>query len=635
MLLVVLQAFSELIVLHPTSFRPFVHQVQMLLLPLVAATPSNATVEGESNTISKPIIHAARHLFVSLHVCAPKNTAAEEWLKSFQEVVASSQRTADRLFRGIIEEWRPRTERVDILDLPIGEVVSDRKPQPLALPAWFGVHAGVERLDGLLCIIQAFLSSTTSTVVALPVSITLSLVDRILSILQAGCGKGSHMIPEIGRDEREGIEVGLPQLHQSSILILACLMLRLGSGYMAMLQTTLERALWVVDNEHTNDRVRRASYTFISRALTEYGFTLPSSFVKPISQCIRLCCEDLLPSRENSVQESERLSPKSMKQSNKQLSTTNPDSYLNAAPKTVEASPHSATVVAAAEELLPLTLKYLPNGYLSMAVRSLIDRTAILTDNGQAMLASVMNPPAMKKGQQPVSSILPMLARHHDGDLGVEALLHPQMPVMEGRRHDDGEQYPDDEEVHPDPRLDGPPLDLYEKTFGPDSDINVNKDNTEAVRDVINASFESDNAKNTLNSTPNVNSPFVGIPPPVPDTQNLSDKRDRDSKFPPNTATGESITSNARGDIQIEEETPSKRPRLISPVTEQDLQTENSVNDITASGNQPSTSAVPPPSLTEMIGGTGPADSDESEFEMPTLYVDTDSDEENDDEDDG
>lgn len=223
LVLIVLQAFTELITLHPSLFRPFVSQIQTLVFPLIAPTPSDLGSEEQMTTVCGRLSATARKLFVLLHVCGPKNTAGEEWTRSLQTVIVSTQATADRVFRALSEDWRPRTSKTHGADLTMSETVSDRKPQPLALSGWNGIYAGIERLDGLLCTVQTFIASTSSTAVALPVNNILSLTDRVLSLLHPSGTRGSRIRPEISRDEREGLGLWLPQLHVSAIAILLVL----------------------------------------------------------------------------------------------------------------------------------------------------------------------------------------------------------------------------------------------------------------------------------------------------------------------------------------------------------------------------------------------------------------------------
>jgi pre-rRNA-processing protein RIX1 len=92
--------------------------------------------------------------------------------------------------------------------------------------------------------------------------------------------------------------------------------------------------------------------------------------------------------------------------------------------------PLSPGLQDAASTLLPVLLTNLPTSTLVPSIRAQIDRTAILTKNKAAMIASVLNPQPARKGAKVVSSILPHLARAYGGDQDVEGLLRPRMPVI-------------------------------------------------------------------------------------------------------------------------------------------------------------------------------------------------------------
>ena len=445
-LLVVFQALSELIVIHPTSFRPFLPQMQSLTHPLIAPTPSS--VEFEIDPTSDSISESARRLFVLFHVCGPKNTAGEEWAKSVAGLIASAHKTIDKVFRSLIEDYTPSIGAVDGASSNlIEDVVSDPKPVPLALPAWIGIDAGVERLDGLLRTLHAFLASRNATAVNVPLGQIHSLVDRVLSAFPPGNGRIPRIRPEIARDEREGLWAGLPRLQTTAIGVYSLVLSRMGFGSASLASTILEQTLWIFESQCSNDGFRGAAYGLVSQVLSSFGLSLPKIHAASLSRCIRLCCEDLLPSVDPQLQGAQASFPETQRPPNGSTSS-NADSYLKSVTNQVYLSGTSNSVLQAAKELLPLTLSNLPNDFLPFSLRCQIDRTAIITDNKEAMLASVMNPNSKRKGQKQTSSILPLLARAHPEALEVEALLRPQMPPIQfprseeiGTESDDADTY--------------------------------------------------------------------------------------------------------------------------------------------------------------------------------------------------
>lgn len=453
----VLQAFIELIPHHPTSFRPFVGQIRSLVSPLIASTPSSVprrshddSQDEQSMTISALLARYSRRLYVLSNACAPKNTASEEWARSLHAMIEATHRTADLVYRAVYEDWessssvRPRfaTEQSSY-----AVIVSDSEAGPLDLLGWRGIHAGVERLDGLLQTLQAFLVTPTSMAVALPVGSLLDVVNRMLSILPPSNGRIPRTNPEISREEREGLWTGLTQIHTSAMGLLSLLISRLGYALAPTSHLLLEEIFWVLQNEHAAYDVRRTAYELTSQFLILFGPSLPKTLSKPLSVCIKLCCEDLLPSSEQTITKEDASPAIPKKPARNGSSTINADSYLKTPSNHYPISKHPTDLQLAAAALLPLLLTHLSPNFLSFSLRTQIDRTAILTKNKQAMLASVLNPPMKRKGRNQASSIMPVLARSYPECMEVEALIRPRMPLLHGRRGEEGESESDEEEM--------------------------------------------------------------------------------------------------------------------------------------------------------------------------------------------
>lgn len=632
-ILVMLQSFIELITLHPSSFRPFVQQIQTLVLSLIAPTSSNLGSVEQSSTSSELLHDTARRLFVLLHFCAPKNTSGEVWARSLSMIIISAQRTADRIFRSLIEDWRPRSDMIDGVGLAMNETVSDAKPQPLNLPGWTGIHDGVQRLNGILCTIQAFVSLTSSAAVVLQVSSIMNLTDRILSTLQPSAARGSRARPEISRDEREGLIIGLPQLHVSAMAILSLLISRMGSSCAATKESTLEQVSWIFQNECANDEVRTAAYELVSQILKRFGLSLCASCAAPISLCIRACCEDLVSPEEAATQDRDVPALHGTKPSDHNSSSTNADSFLKCSEtrlKTCTVSEHTAQ---AAGKLLPLALTNLPSEFLSYALRTRVDRTAILANNKTAMLASVMNPYVAAKGKHSSVSILPLLARAHLGALEIEALLRPQMPTVQLRRKtDENERLEEEENSQAYDR--GFQNRLRPNAFGFSSEPFVDKI-LEGGSSRALTSDDLDEAEETsMTTTRGTDTAQPGLPMLEPQASHVPKKRDREISAPLEAETVTTHGVTATETMQTEEVIWNKRPRLTDTEAEQYQEKTVKVDDVGSDGTQVLNNATSMPSGTQASIAVGakylddPVDSDESDFEMPTLYMNSDSDEE-------
>lgn len=452
----VLEALGELLPHHPTSFRPFVSQIRSLILPLIAPTPSNLLHDGstkqsvvETGSSTRPCTAAAQRLFVLLHCCAAKNTSGDEWNKALRTTVANIHIITDQVFRATFEDWEPsnKTQVNGTNPKDYGTIISDAGLDLLGLPQWKGIHAGCERLSGLLLLLQSSLETKNSSMVSLPVGAVVDVVTRVLSLLVPAAADprpyegGPRLNPEITREEREALWARLPQIHVAALRTLSTLLARLGAASSALPHGLLDLLLWVFRSEHTLEEIRTNIYKLVLQILVQVGPSLPRSVVSSMSPLIRSCCKDLLPSQERPGPDSKTPGNK-IAQSNG-MSSTNADSFLvTATSSNIQIC--SPELQAAAAALLPLLLMSLPQNTLSFSLRSQIDRTAILSRNKEAMLASVLNPPTGKKGS---SSIMPLLARGFPESPAVEAVIRPRMPLLQRRRDDNGDVESDEDEI--------------------------------------------------------------------------------------------------------------------------------------------------------------------------------------------
>ncbi|KAM0804750.1 rRNA processing/ribosome biogenesis-domain-containing protein [Usnea florida] len=630
-LLVILQALSELIVIHPTSFRPFLPQMQSLTHPLIAPTPSS--VEIEIDPTSDSISESAQRLFVLFHVCGPKNTAGEEWAKSVAGLIASAHKTIDKVFRSLIEDYTPSIGAFDgaSSDL-IEDVVSDPKPVPLALPAWIGIDAGVERLDGLLRTLHAFLASRNATAVNVPLGQIHSLVDRVLSAFPPGNGRIPRIRPEIARDEREGLWAGLPRLQTTAIGVSSLMLSRMGFGSASLASTILEQTLWIFESQCSNDGFRGAAYGLVSQVLSSFGLSLPKTHAASLSRCIRLCCEDLLPSVDPQLQAAQASFPETQRPPNGSTSS-NADSYLKSVTNQVYLSATSNSVLQAAKGLLPLTLSNLPNDFLPFSLRCQIDRTAIITDNKEAMLAR----------QKQTSSILPLLARAHPEALEVEALLRPQLPPIQFPRSEEiGTESDDADTYMHDPSQFGQSSGFHQNSVDRNENAGVQRDiimgqSGKKVNTTPGATEEGAPSTEPSNisglSTRRLSEPQYVFSPvdisPV-DISPVDKKRNREEE--PGFDTQEDIED----DIQDQAGAGSAQKR--SRVDLDEAQEQTPLKLTPADPTFPDTSVPAPVSKTispfdsAAVSNTQPIlennASDESDFEMPILNMDSDTDEE-------
>lgn len=631
-----LNALCELVPHHPTVFRPFVTQTTTLVLQLIAPTPSDIEVrpDGAAGAITTSIAECSRRLLVLMNACAPKNTSGEEWTKSLRAITNSMHRTADLVFRAVAEDWEPSTRlRTDTNQVNgFSTVVGDTEQNPLGLPSWKGIYAGTERLDGILRTLQVFLKTQTSSAVNVPIGIIVDATTRILSVFpplneSGGRSSGSMQInAEIGREEREGLWTTLPKLHISALELLLVLISRLGYGSAALCHSVLEQALWVFERDHNDSNIRRIVYDLVSKILSIAGHSLPKSVAPLLSNCMRTCCEDILPPTNKPL--SRASNPTESKKGTNNRPSIGADSYLKA-PNTLSKTSDvpTATQISAAK-LLPLAVTYTSRRMFHLPLQAQIDRTAILTNNKQAMLASVLNPPLKRAGGKPMSTIMPFLARQFPDLLEVEALLRPRMPVLQAR-NEDGSIIPDNDDYYEDEiRLeDDGAENLTEKAAAPDGRGYLDADllpaqdldtfTNSAVAEINPAALVKSRLQNPLPEAQRAASPI------------LSQKRDRDpSPSDHNPSDMNVMHASHSPELQHVESSPNKRAR-IDP--EQNV-TRNYNDEAGANQLDASNPQVPFPPATAHFTPipTQDEDGDSDSSDIPAIDTAMDTDEDDD-----
>ena len=454
---VVLFAFIQLIPHHPSVFRPFVGQLRSLLSGLLAPTPlSHIDEDQDVNEICCPLsstVALAQQLFSLLYHCAPKNAFSEDWSNTVRVVLVHFHRTADYVFRAVDEDWISLNKRTSSVDSrKYGDDVGDHVDDTLGLPSWQGIFAGIERLSGLLQLLQAHLAIASNASITIPIGSFLSLIERTLSILPPMKSQSAHEMPirlnpEIGRDEREGLWSGLPQIHGSAIELLSVLISRLGTNSLPFLQSALEQLLWIFRHTQPDHEVRRRIYNVVTQIINLCGPSLPRKAVSSMSGLIRACCADIL----HSSDQTERgLHPVTNGPSNlpkKPTAADNADSYLQSKDKAESTSATPTSLYNAASAFLPVVLGRIPSDQLTFALRAQIDRTAIFAKQKETLLASVLNPPIQAK-QKNISSIMPFIAREHADKLEVEAVIRPRMPLLQQQENSNGGFDDEDEGVY-------------------------------------------------------------------------------------------------------------------------------------------------------------------------------------------
>lgn len=413
-LLVILEAFAVLIPRHPTIFRANESQIRTLLLDIVSSESS--VVESHVH-FTNAHIDLSRRLLVLLHHCSPKQGAADKWDDLFQTTIAATHATCDHLFRSVVESWHSASgQRVsaDHQSLLAGDVELEHD-EHLRLAGWKGVYAGSERVCTLLLQLQTQSVEPTAGAVTLRLGLLADVLTRLFSITVPSGSELFQPNHQISKEERETLFVVLPKIHCHAIRLIACLVNRFGGLTSSFAQPVVLQILSIFECESFDVDLRIATYGLLKAFLALQGPSLIKQDFADLEPILKICVQDLMAGS---------------------VATNSVASTGSEVPSVGQ--PGSKDLRTAAESLLPVALSRLSPNHVSPKMRRDMERAAVLTENKDALVASVLNP-WKNAGGQIGTSLLPLLARQHAESAEVEALLRPRMPFIRTKRGESGD----------------------------------------------------------------------------------------------------------------------------------------------------------------------------------------------------
>ena len=414
-------ALATLLPRYPTLFRPEVSRIRLATRPYLAPTLSDSFAPSS-------LQDSARRLIVLLHLAAAKNAGGEEWSKAVRNTIQHIHVTADKVFRAVVEDWESAAgyigEAVDTnMELAGGSSATDD------LPPWTGIYAGVDRLTGLLAVLEEHIKGETFAPVSVPLGAIMDITTRMLSVAipsprdQSG-GLRTH--PAIDRDEREGLWGSMPQIHSATLRLIETVADRLQEAFVPLAAGALDQLTWIFPSGKNDITFRCRAYQLTRKILLLIGKSLDRRQTSKLVPIIRLCCKDLMPGAAYSAGS---VTPSGSIAKGSSIQSLNG----NMSQQTRILLPEGSSIQnrSAASELLPLLVSHLPQQHLDIPIRSLMERTAVLTHHSDALLACIMTPFIGKDGRA-ISSIMPYAAREFANEAIIELLLRPRMPVALG-----------------------------------------------------------------------------------------------------------------------------------------------------------------------------------------------------------
>ncbi|KAI6251396.1 Pre-rRNA-processing protein rix1 [Erysiphe necator] len=420
----ILHSFCTLIPRYASIYRPFSSQIRLHIGQLLAPSSS------EIPYIPQSLREAARKLIVTLHETVPKTSCSVEWRKAITDLVHNIHVTSDQVFRSVTENWESSvgygSEPVNIKKGAQDGGISK------CITPWTSIEAGTDILIGLLELLAMYFLVGTSGPVTVPIAVIKDMMDRILSVLpNSESNDGEIMIqlnPSVGRDEKDILCCRLPYIHSAVLRLWLVIADRIEENFMPFAQECFDQMVWVFPHGMHIPEFRLAIFELMTQVLLTSGKSFDKAQIDRASIIIKSCCDELNSDRKftdylvesgnrimSNLDENKNLIADLLRKQN--LNFSNPTKKKE------------SDVFSSASRLLPLFLSHISQEHFNLSTRSMIDRTAILSKNREAMLASVLNPVKGNYDRE-IPSILPYLTQAYASDDIVEILLRPRMPQV-------------------------------------------------------------------------------------------------------------------------------------------------------------------------------------------------------------
>lgn len=424
----VFESISTLLPLYPTTLRQDAAKIRADARPYLAATGYERALSPAS------LQESSRRLVVRLHMTATKGGDAIEWTKHIETLIRDFHNTADQVFRPVHESWESAAgyvrQQVDFDVEPQGG--SD---QPDRLPPWRGIDCGSERMVGLLDFIGTYLCCSTRSPVTIPISAIVDTIMRISAIIPPSHQQEKHELmqtnPAVGKEERDDFWAAFPDIQLSALRLQATLIQRLGRNFIPVAQESLEQALRIFNSSFRLPEIRATAFGTVKEILHLCGPTLPKTTVEDLGLVMKSCCRDLLGAAGHLKRPKQQATALPNGSKSKTV-TQNADAFLSTKTdeETISVS-LGEDHLAAAEALLAALFSSLPQQHVPSALRIRMLRTAILCQNKDAQIASVLHSTRDDSGRMP-HVILPYLARQYPHDQDVELLRFNFRPFATG-----------------------------------------------------------------------------------------------------------------------------------------------------------------------------------------------------------
>lgn len=403
----ILHSFNVLLPRHPTIFRTSLDTIRALLVNLTqSAAP-----------LPRSTFEIAARLSVQLHQCEPRQGAAQSWERGLSSLVEETHVTLDHLLSGVNEQWSSTSHKMN--SVSTNGSIDNRTER---------IYEHYKTTIRNLSLLQAYILVHTPAAIQCRLGMLFTLITRLSATAGSLHANMVTFRADVSRDEQHALLSNLPGLHVAMYNILESLLRRYGQALLPIIPTLLDQACWIFKAEHANTQLRGMVYRATAQLLKLGGPAMAKVSVASMSLIIKSCCDDLMTTAGHGYESQGTQKSNTVLQINADTMSKKKDTASHD-----KTSAHKTSAQRSAHQLLPVLLETLSSDALSDARRTDIDRTAILTRHMYSMLASVMNPPALRGGVKAIPSLLPLLAREYPAAPEVEALIRPRMPIIQTR----------------------------------------------------------------------------------------------------------------------------------------------------------------------------------------------------------
>ncbi|KAK9323966.1 rRNA processing/ribosome biogenesis-domain-containing protein [Lipomyces orientalis] len=367
---------------HPTTFRPFAAKLSNNILYPILNFSSRT-----GKPVSCEIERWARKVYVSMYLTVPKDQLLE-WRIAILKTIGEMHRAISRTFNIIDED-------ADYQDVPAGwDSTVDVQD----------TFVGVLRIEMLLRTLESFLSTSTQSLVQVPIARIVQLIDRLLSLNS----ENIQFKQTSDRTTRDFILSLLPSVHANVYGFLTTLVKTAGQSLLPHSYTLLSHVATIPTSQ--NSLYNIPLYTFLAEFLSVIAF-VPASLNSEINHAVDLALSNL---------SSAQHTPSSLPDF-----ASHPQAFISQPP---------SQLTKPAINFLTAVVGTVPD--LPATTRSLIDRFSILRNHAgweeeRLLLEAVVQP-----GRNIRWSILPMVSRKLPKSHNLGSILHPRFPPVPMRFED-------------------------------------------------------------------------------------------------------------------------------------------------------------------------------------------------------